>query len=36
MATVIKIKNTDQSKLPVDGSSNPVIATGELAYSSQN
>jgi hypothetical protein len=35
MATVIKIKNTDQSKLPVDGSSNPVIATGELAYSSQ-
>jgi len=36
MATVIKIKNTDQSKLPVDGSNVPVIATGELAYSSQN
>ena len=35
MATVIKIKNTDQSKLPVDGSNVPVIATGELAYSSQ-
>jgi len=35
MATVIKIKNTDQSKLPVDGSNAPVIATGELAYSSQ-
>lgn len=35
MATVIKIKNTDLSKLPVDGSNNPVIATGELAYSSQ-
>ena len=34
MATVIKIKNTDQNKLPLDGSSNPVIATGELAYSS--
>ena len=31
MATVIKIKNTDQNKLPLDGSSNPVIATGELA-----
>lgn len=34
MATVIKIKNTDQNKLPLDGSNNPVIATGELAYSS--
>jgi len=34
MATVIKIRNTDQNKAPLDGSSNPVIATGELAYSS--
>ena len=33
MATVIKIKNTDLNKAPVDGNGDSVLATGELAYS---
>ena len=33
MATVIKIKNTNLDKAPVDGSGDSLIATGELAYS---
>ena len=33
MATVIKIKNTNLDKAPVDGSGDSVLATGELAYS---
>lgn len=33
MATVIKIKNTNLDKAPVDGNGDSVLATGELAYS---
>jgi hypothetical protein len=33
MATVIKIKNTNLDKAPVDGQGDSVLATGELAYS---
>ena len=33
MATVIKIKNTNLDKAPVDGQGDSLIATGELAYS---
>ena len=33
MATVIKIKNTNLDKAPVDGLGDSLIATGELAYS---
>ena len=33
MATVIKIKNTNIDKQPVDGNGDSVVATGELAYS---
>ena len=33
MATVIKIKNTNLDKAPVDGNGDSLLATGELAYS---
>ena len=33
MSTVIKIKNTDLDKAPVDGLGDSLLATGELAYS---
>ena len=33
MATVIKIKNTNLDKAPVDGLGDSLLATGELAYS---
>jgi hypothetical protein len=33
MATVIKIKNTNLDKAPVNGNGDSVLATGELAYS---
>ncbi len=33
MATVIKIKNTNLDKAPVDGLGGSLLATGELAYS---
>lgn len=33
MATVIKIKNTNLDKAPVDGQGDSLLATGELAYS---
>ena len=33
MATVIKIKNTNVDKAPIDGLGNSILAVGELAYS---